>query len=48
MVNEFDSIFGELPGWYSDRRPNLAGHNVIAVETVKCLLPLLQNKQTKK
>ncbi len=42
MDNEFDAIFGDLPGWYSDRHPNLAGYNVIAVETVKYLLPLIR------
>lgn len=44
MDNEFDAIFGNLPGWYSDRHPNLAGYNVIAVETVKYLLPLIRDR----
>lgn len=44
MDNEFDAIFGDLPGWYSDRHPNLAGYNVIAVETVKYLLPLIKER----
>ena len=44
MDNEFDAIFGHLPGWFSDRHPNLAGYNVIAVETVKYLLPLIREQ----
>ncbi|MBI1348509.1 SGNH/GDSL hydrolase family protein [bacterium] len=37
MDNELDGVLGHLPGWYSDRHPNLAGYNVIAVETAKYL-----------
>jgi lysophospholipase L1-like esterase len=44
MDNEFDAMFGHLSGWYSDRHPNLAGYNVIAVETVKYLVPLIREK----
>lgn len=42
MANELDAILGHLPGWYSDRHPNLAGYNVIARETVSYLGPLLR------
>ena len=42
MDNEFDALFGHLPGWYGDRHPNLAGYNVIADETAKYLAPLLR------
>lgn len=45
MDNELDAIFGDLPGWYSDSHPNLAGYNVIAVETVKYLLPFLREER---
>ncbi|WP_437223648.1 SGNH/GDSL hydrolase family protein [Planctomicrobium sp. SH661] len=38
MDNELDGILGHLPGWYDDRHPNLAGYNVIAVETAKYLV----------
>jgi len=44
MDNELDAIFGHLPGWYDDRHPNLAGYNVIAVETTNYLAPLLRLK----
>ncbi len=42
MDNEFDAILGHLPGWTSDRHPNLAGYNVIADETAKYLAPMLR------
>lgn len=44
MDNEFDSIFGNLPGWFGDRHPNLAGYNVIADETAKYLTPILRDR----
>lgn len=46
MGNELDAILGGLPGWYSDRHPNLAGYNVIADETAKYLGKRLREKQT--
>lgn len=45
MANELDGILGHLPGWYSDRHPNLAGYNVIADETSKYLAKLLREKK---
>ena len=47
MANELDPILGHLPGWYSDRHPNLAGYNVIADETAKYLAKLLREKKAK-
>jgi len=44
LSNELDGILGQLPGWFSDRHPNLAGYNVIADETVKYLAPLIREK----
>ncbi|TWU17229.1 GDSL-like Lipase/Acylhydrolase [Novipirellula galeiformis] len=46
MGNELDAILGDLPGWYADRHPNLAGYNVIADETAKYLATRLREKQT--
>jgi lysophospholipase L1-like esterase len=46
MDNELDATLGGLPGWYSDRHPNLAGYNVIADETAKYLAKRLREKQT--
>jgi lysophospholipase L1-like esterase len=34
-----------LPGWTSDRHPNLAGYNIIADETAKWLAPLIREGQ---
>ena len=48
MANELDPILGNLPGWYGDRHPNLAGYNVIADETAKYLAKLLREKKAKK
>lgn len=44
LDNRLDGIFGELPGWYGDRHPNLAGYNVIADETAKFLAPIIRAK----
>ena len=48
MSNELDGILGDLPGWYSDRHPNLAGYNVIADETAKYLARLMRSRSGKK
>lgn len=45
MSNELDAILGDLPGWYGDRHPNLAGYNVIADETAEYLAKLLRKKK---
>ncbi len=47
MSNELDGILGDLPGWYGDRHPNLAGYNVIADETAKHLARLMRNRSGK-
>jgi hypothetical protein len=48
MSNELDAILGHLPGWSSDRHPNLAGYNVIADETVKYLVKIMRERNGKK
>lgn len=48
MDNRLDAHFGQLPGWYSDRHPNLAGYHVIGDETAKFLAPLIRSKLAKK
>lgn len=47
MANELDPILEDLPGWYGDRHPNLAGYNVIADETARYLAKILRKKTAK-
>ncbi len=44
LDNHLDGIFGQLPGWFGDRHPNLAGYNLIADETAKWLAPVILAK----
>lgn len=44
LDNRLDAHFGNLPGWYGDRHPNLAGYHVIADETAKFLAPVMRAK----
>lgn len=44
LDNRLDAHFGNLPGWFGDRHPNLAGYHVIAEETAKYLAPLLRER----
>lgn len=37
MDNRLDAQFRDLPGWFGDRHPNLAGYHVIGDETAKFL-----------
>jgi lysophospholipase L1-like esterase len=46
MSNELDGILGELPGWFGDRHPNLAGYNVIADETAKYLARVIRSRSS--
>ncbi|MDF1862819.1 MAG: SGNH/GDSL hydrolase family protein, partial [Verrucomicrobiales bacterium] len=48
MDNEWDALFGHLPGWFGDRHPNLAGYNVIATATVDYLVPILKQAEESK
>lgn len=47
MDNRLDAHFGHLPGWFSDRHPNLAGYHVIGDETAKFLAPILRERKAK-
>lgn len=47
LDNRLDSHFGNLPGWFGDRHPNLAGYHVIADETAKFLAPIIRAKSAK-
>lgn len=48
MDNRLDAHFRELPGWFGDRHPNLAGYHVIGDETAKFLAPKLRERSAKK
>ena len=44
MDNRLDAHFRDLPGWFSDRHPNLAGYHVIGDETARFLAPRIREK----
>lgn len=44
LDNRLDAHFGDLPGWFGDRHPNLAGYHVIGDETAKFLAPMIREK----
>ena len=44
LDNRLDAHFGQLPGWFGDRHPNLAGYHVIGDETARFLAPLIRTK----
>jgi len=47
LDNRLDAHFGNLPGWFADRHPNLAGYHVIGDETAKFLAPMIRAKFSK-
>ncbi len=47
LDNRLDAHFGNLPGWFADRHPNLAGYRVIADETAKFLAPIIRQRSRK-
>jgi hypothetical protein len=42
LDNTLDAHFREVPGWFSDRHPNLAGYHVIGDEAARFLAPLIR------
>ena len=46
MDNRLDAHFRDLPGWFGDRHPNLAGYHVIGDETARFLTRLIREKKT--
>lgn len=42
MDNSLDAHLRDVPGWFSDRHPNLAGYHVIGDEAARFLTPLLR------
>ena len=47
MDNQLDAHFRDLPGWFGDRHPNLAGYHVIGDETAKFLGKQLRERGKK-
>ena len=45
MDNQLDAHFRDVPGWFNDRHPNLAGYHVIGDETAKYLAKLIKDKK---
>src|SRR5437763_10934012 len=45
MDNRLDAHLRDLPGWFGDRHPNLAGYHVIGDETAKFLARLIREKK---
>ena len=45
--NQLDAHFRDLPGWFGDRHPNLAGYHVIGDETAKFLAKQLRERGKK-
>ncbi len=45
MDNRLDAHFRELPGWFNDRHPNLAGYHVIGDETAKYLAKRIRDRK---
>jgi lysophospholipase L1-like esterase len=42
LDNALDAHFRHVPGWFSDRHPNLAGYHVIGDEAARFLAPLIR------
>ncbi|MCE9531377.1 MAG: SGNH/GDSL hydrolase family protein [Planctomycetes bacterium] len=47
LDNLLDVHFGKLPGWYTDRHPNLAGYQVIGTQIAKYLIPRIREQMKK-
>ena len=45
MDNRLDAHFRDLPGWFGDRHPNLAGYHVIGDETAKFLAAQIRKQK---
>jgi hypothetical protein len=44
LDNTLDAHLQDIPGWFSDRHPNLAGYHVIGDEAAKFLAPLIRER----
>jgi len=44
LDNRLDAHLRDVPGWFRDQHPNLAGYHVICDETAKFLTPLIRQR----
>jgi lysophospholipase L1-like esterase len=44
LDNTLDAHLRDVPGWFADRHPNLAGYQVIGSEAAKFLAPLIRER----
>jgi hypothetical protein len=44
LDNRLDAHLRDVPGWFADRHPNLAGYHVIADEAARFLAPLIRER----
>jgi lysophospholipase L1-like esterase len=44
LDNRYDAHMRDVPGWFGDRHPNLAGYHVIGDEAAKFLAPLIRER----
>ncbi len=44
MDNTLDAHLRDVPGWFADRHPNLAGYHVIGSEAARFLAPLIRKR----
>ena len=44
LDNRLDAHFRDVPGWFRDAHPNLAGYHVIGDESAKFLAPLIRQR----
>jgi len=45
LDNRMDAHLRDVPGWFRDQHPNLAGYHVIGDETAKFLAPLIRERK---
>lgn len=48
LDNTLDAHFREVPRWFADRHPNLAGYHVIGDEIAKYLVPVIRERMNAK
>jgi hypothetical protein len=44
LDNRLDAHFRDVPGWFRDQHPNLAGYHVIGDESARYLAPLIRQR----